>query len=83
MPDVLREYAPPVANELLRSGLSPDEIDLVRKLVGHTHRVARSNVVSFARRWLGAVGIEPTLPMYSAYRSAPCATRFTCTNIWA
>jgi Fis family transcriptional regulator, factor for inversion stimulation protein len=37
MPDVLRHHAPPVANDFLRSaGFSPDEIDLVRKLVGHT-----------------------------------------------
>ena len=37
MPDVLRQNAPPVANDFLRSaGLSPDEIDLLRKLVGHT-----------------------------------------------
>ena len=37
MPEVLRQNAPPVANDFLRSaGLSPDEIDLVRNLVGHT-----------------------------------------------
>jgi len=37
MPDVLRQSAPPVVNDSLRSaGLSPGEIDLVRKLVGHT-----------------------------------------------
>jgi DNA-binding NtrC family response regulator len=37
MPEVLRQNSPPVANDFLRSaGLSPDEIDIVRKLVGHT-----------------------------------------------
>ena len=43
MPDVLRQNAPPVANDFLRSGLSPDEIDLVRKLVSATP-LRRSNV---------------------------------------
>jgi hypothetical protein len=37
MPEVLRQNAPQVAHDSLRSaGLSLDEIALVRKLVGHT-----------------------------------------------
>jgi len=35
-----------------------------------------SNASSFAKHWLGEAEIGPTLPTYSAYRSARCAIRF-------
>ena len=54
MPDVLREYAPPVANDFLRSaGLSPDEIDLVRKLVGHTIAAVECGLICETLAWRG------------------------------
>jgi len=40
-----------------------------------------SNADSFVRHWLGEEEIEPTPPMYLAFRSAPCATSFTYTNV--
>jgi DNA-binding protein Fis len=54
MPDVLRENAPPVANDFLRSaGLSPVEIDLVRKLVGHTIAAVECGLICQTLAWRG------------------------------
>ena len=54
MPDVLREYALPVANDFFRSaGLSPDEIDLVRKLVGHTIAAVECGLICETLAWRG------------------------------
>jgi DNA-binding protein Fis len=54
MPDVLRQNAPPVANDFLRSaGLSPDEIDLVRKLVGHTIAAVECGLICETLAWRG------------------------------
>ena len=53
MPDVLRQNAPPVANDFLRSGLSPDEIDLVRKLVGHTIAAVECGLICQTLAWRG------------------------------
>jgi DNA-binding protein Fis len=54
MPDVLRENAPPVANDFLRSAdLSPDEIDLVRKLVGHTIAAVECGLICQTLAWRG------------------------------
>ena len=62
MPDVLRQNAPPVANDFLHSaGLSPDEIDLVRKLVGHTIAAVECGLISAGRR-------RPPNPPFNARR---------------
>lgn len=54
MPDVLRQNAPPVANDFLRSaGLSPDEIDLVRKLVGRTIAAVECGLICETLAWRG------------------------------
>jgi DNA-binding protein Fis len=54
MPEVLRQNAPPVANDFLRSaGLSPDEIDLVRKLVGHTIAAVECGLICETLAWRG------------------------------
>jgi DNA-binding protein Fis len=94
MPEVLRQNAPPVANDFLRSaGLSPDEIDLVRKLVGHTIAAVECGLVCETLAWRGGnrthtanvLGISiralrNKLHLYT-FRSAPCATSFTYTNV--
>jgi DNA-binding protein Fis len=52
MPDVLRQNVPPVANDVLRSAdLSPDEIDLVRKLVGHTIAAVECSLICETLAW--------------------------------
>ena len=54
MPDVLRQNAPHVANDFLHSaGLSPDEIDLVRKLVGHTIAAVECGLICETLAWRG------------------------------
>jgi DNA-binding NtrC family response regulator len=54
MPEVLRQKAPPVANDFFRSaGLSPDEIDLVRKLVGHTIAAVECGLICETLAWRG------------------------------
>jgi DNA-binding protein Fis len=54
MPDVLRQSTRPVANDFLRSaGLSPDEIDLVRKLVGHTIAAVECGLICETLAWRG------------------------------
>ena len=54
MPDVLRQTAPPVANDFYRSaGLSPDEIDLFRKLVGHTITAVECGLICETLAWRG------------------------------
>ena len=54
MPEVLRQNAPPVASDFLRSaGLSPDEIDLVRKLVGHTIAAVECGLICETLAWRG------------------------------
>ena len=54
MPDVLRQNAPPVANDFLRlAGLSPDKIDLVRKLVGHTIAAVECGLICETLAWRG------------------------------
>ena len=54
MPDVLRQNAPPVANDFLRSAdLSPDEIDLVRNLVGHTIAAVECGLICETLAWRG------------------------------
>ena len=54
MPEVLRQNAPPVASDFLRSaGLSPDEIDLVRKLVGHTVAAVECGLICETLAWRG------------------------------
>jgi DNA-binding protein Fis len=54
MPEVLRQNAPPVANDFLRSaGLTPDEIDLVRKLVGHTIAAVECGLICETLAWRG------------------------------
>src|SRR5580700_4482044 len=54
MPEVLRQNAPSVANDFLRSaGLSPDEIDLVRKLVGHTIAAVECGLICETLAWRG------------------------------
>jgi|HubBroStandDraft_6_1064221.scaffolds.fasta_scaffold800340_1 DNA-binding protein Fis len=54
MPEVLRQNAPPVANGFLRSAdLSPDEIDLVRKLVGHTIAAVECGLICETLAWRG------------------------------
>ncbi len=59
MPDVLREYAPPVANDFVRSGLSPNEIDLVRKLVGHTIAAVECGLICETIAWRGGNRMAP------------------------
>ena len=54
MPEVLRQNAPPVASDFLRSaGLSSDEIDLVRKLVGHTIAAVECGLICETLAWRG------------------------------
>jgi DNA-binding NtrC family response regulator len=54
MPEVVRQSAPPVANDFLRSaGFSPDEIDLVRKLVGHTIAAVECGLICETLAWRG------------------------------
>ena len=54
MPDVLRQNAPPVAKDFLRSAsLSPDELDLVRELVGHTIAAVECGLICETLAWRG------------------------------
>lgn len=54
MPEVLRQNALPVVNDFLRSaGLSADEIDLVRKLVGHTIAAVECGLICETLAWRG------------------------------
>ena len=54
MPDVLCQNAPPVTKDFLRSGrLSPDEIDIVRKLVGHSIAAVECGLICETLAWRG------------------------------
>jgi DNA-binding NtrC family response regulator len=54
MPEVLRQNAPQVAHDSLRSaGLSLDEIALVRKLVGHTVAAVECGLICETLAWRG------------------------------
>ena len=75
MPEVLRQNAAPVAEVFLRSAaLSPAEIEVVRKLVGHSIAVVECGLICETLAWRGG-NRTLTLPTYLAYRSALCATR--------
>ena len=84
MPDVMRQSAPPVANDFVRSGLSPDEIDLVRKLVGHTIAAVECGLICQTLAWRGGNrthaanvldisirGLRNKLQLYKAYGCEP------------
>jgi DNA-binding protein Fis len=54
MPEVLRQNAPQVAHDFLRlAGISPDEIELVRKLVGHTIAAVECGLICETLAWRG------------------------------
>jgi len=54
MPEVLRQNAAPVAEVFLRSAaLSPAEIEVVRKLVGHSIAVVECGLICETLAWRG------------------------------
>jgi DNA-binding protein Fis len=54
MPEVLRQNAPLLANDFLRSAdLSLDEIEYVRKLVGHTIAAVECGLICETLAWRG------------------------------
>jgi DNA-binding NtrC family response regulator len=54
MPEVLRQNAPPVANDFLRSAdLSLDEIEHFRKLVGQTIAAVECGLICETLAWRG------------------------------
>jgi DNA-binding protein Fis len=54
MPEVLRQNAAPVAKVFLRSaGLSPVEIEVVRKLVGHSIAAVECGLICETLAWRG------------------------------
>jgi hypothetical protein len=75
MADALLPGTSLIAKVPLRSPelFSPTELESIRNLVGHTIRAVERE--PFAKRWLGGVEIEPTLPTCSAYRSVRFATK--------
>jgi DNA-binding protein Fis len=75
MPEVLRQNAPQVAHDFLRSAdLSLDEIEHFRKLVGQTIAAVECGLICETLAWRGGNRTHAANVLGSA---------FTCTNTWA